>query len=600
MKYKQFITESKSNTWYYRFLNDLEHEYYDEIAWILMRIGANNDEGIGVSVYKPLINRYKREIIKEILKVIANKELYINWTAQEQDYMINGIKKLNMDWPEIDIIQRSLDADKINEAEHYSDEEDFASREFNFSFRQLGTDLSGLDSILDKLYYRDISDKVIYTIVMDHYEDIVYWFKEVESSNTTDEVMEFIWDIFYNYDLIKIPSVIQELQPILNNRKTEVLDWLLKKIEDTISNNSNIQSLVKNRNILKQIVDWPELSTNIEYYINQPKAKKIIITNLLKLIKKNLNTSNDFYLPSIKYILEQLDSIDIHWPELDTIKQSLKADNPSLKENSDYDEGRKMIIDIVQQQVTRSSRGIFYVMYYLDKWGLHLKDWPEIRELIDNQKKLIITDILKAMKDASAESISYCKFVTDRMFKIGIDWPELQIIKNSVDAESRLSEQHITSKKQIHEVIFKNQHPFIKHAADKIKEKLSSPINDDSAVSRQIQFLTYYVDPQEVYDGMKHLAPDLAKWFSRLFDKSPDFALDELRIVTSFMSDLYPEIRQVLDKNKEIIIRNILKKIKASEDDYELSRILQQVKDLNLIGLDWKELETIKNSLTAG
>lgn len=100
------------DTWYRRLYNDLEQEYHDMLAWCLIMMGGA-DAQLSQPPYKTFFNRHKDTLLKSILTVVANMDDQITYSDREVRDMMLGVRKLGLDWPEIDVIERSLRSDKI-------------------------------------------------------------------------------------------------------------------------------------------------------------------------------------------------------------------------------------------------------------------------------------------------------------------------------------------------------------------------------------------------------------------------------------------------------------------------------------------------------
>ena len=134
-----------------------------------------------------------------------------------------------------------------------------------------------------------------------------------------------------------------------------------------------------------------------------------------------------------------------------------------------------------------------------------------------------------------------------------------------------------------------NRQLYIKHTANKIKELIQQ--DRLIQVGYELQNLSYTKE-SDVYDGMKDIAKDLAVWFYKLSEKSPNYAVDELIRLVTYTGKLYPEIKKALEKRKDNIVRNILTRL-ASADDTELTPLMKQVKSLMDMGVDWIELKIV-------
>lgn len=103
--------QSAVDVWYRRLYNDLEVGYHDTLAWSLVMMGRA-DAQLSRPAYKTFFNRYKDELMKAILTMIANKDDELRYSEREQKEMIAGVRKLGLDWLELDVIERSLNASK--------------------------------------------------------------------------------------------------------------------------------------------------------------------------------------------------------------------------------------------------------------------------------------------------------------------------------------------------------------------------------------------------------------------------------------------------------------------------------------------------------
>ncbi len=164
---------------------------------------------------------------------------------------------------------------------------------------------------------------------------------------------------------------------------------------------------------------WPEMKAAID------ECKDQILPMILKLIR-------DGHDDQAKNYVKMLSNLEVTWREIKVITGSLleSDDKEELRK-----EGRRMIIDIMRNKIKENKRGVFYAMHHLDDWGLNLRDWPEIREMIDQHKHPILKEILKALADTTSDSDQanqYAAFMVKRFRKIGLDWPEIAAIEKSV------------------------------------------------------------------------------------------------------------------------------------------------------------------------
>ena len=134
--------------------------------------------------------------------------------------------------------------------------------------------------------------------------------------------------------------------------------------------------------------------------------------------------------------IQQLRNCGVDWKELNVITRSLLESQDTTQPDQLGTEGREMVLDIFRRKLADGGkRGIYYVMYHMDDWGLKLSDWPELAEMIQDHKREIVTELLKTVKgdfgNNTAENRTSARFTIDRLRRIGMDWPELAVISRT-------------------------------------------------------------------------------------------------------------------------------------------------------------------------
>jgi len=95
-------------------------------------------------------------------------------------------------------------------------------------------------------------------------------------------------------------------------------------------------------------------------------------------------------------------------------------------------EQAEMLLDIVNHKIKRA--GIFIALYDIDTWGLTVSILPELEQILDAHKELIIKRMLKSIK-ANDHGLEDTEQVLSRLEHTGINWLELAIIRRSLDIE---------------------------------------------------------------------------------------------------------------------------------------------------------------------
>ena len=144
--------------------------------------------------------------------------------------------------------------------------------------------------------------------------------------------------------------------------------------------------------------------------------------------------------------IQQLRNCGVDWKELNVITRSLLESQDTTQSELLGTEGREMVLDIFRHKLADGGkRGIYYVMYHMDDWGLNISDWPELAEMIEDHKREIVRELLRIVNGDFGgdprENRHGARFTIDRLRRIGMDWPELAVISRSMDADDQLKEE---------------------------------------------------------------------------------------------------------------------------------------------------------------
>ena len=101
------------NTWYDRFIENIKNNYHAELSWNLIMMGRLT-AAVSVPMQTPVVNKHKHAIVKAMLEAISNLNPdaanNFNYSDREQKEMLVGARKLDVAWPELDIMERSVNA----------------------------------------------------------------------------------------------------------------------------------------------------------------------------------------------------------------------------------------------------------------------------------------------------------------------------------------------------------------------------------------------------------------------------------------------------------------------------------------------------------
>lgn len=101
------------DVWFKRFMRQIgnDEQDYEDAVWSLIMMGRF-DAPISADIDVIRIDRHKDHILRAMLKAMANKmDMGLHVEDFEQREMLAGARKLGLDWPQLDVMERSLRAD---------------------------------------------------------------------------------------------------------------------------------------------------------------------------------------------------------------------------------------------------------------------------------------------------------------------------------------------------------------------------------------------------------------------------------------------------------------------------------------------------------
>ena len=126
-------------------------------------------------------------------------------------------------------------------------------------------------------------------------------------------------------------------------------------------------------------------------------------------------------------IIEVLNQVSINWIELDSIKKSIKFEiHEQLNEDNN---------DILAKATNQfDSYNPIGAISIIAKNKLTVNNYPELQEWLSSKKDVIIKGILRCIMDANpSDSNSLLKMIVHQLISTEINWPELNILKRSLE-----------------------------------------------------------------------------------------------------------------------------------------------------------------------
>ena len=543
-------------------------------------------------------------------KILMNVKDLTTYPAEET---IQDLRELNIKWPELDMIQKSIDASK---------------QEITEAINKKDRNTKYIKEILDDLkYFATVSPKVA----------------GIKSS------MQLLKDEGLT------PS---EIKAALTRLKRPILNFLEVMIHNSGRDFGDLPSWLDLILVLTEYgnVSWVELPAILE------SKKSIIIKILLHAMKQN-------DLGSVNYTLEHLAKLNIHWSELDTIKKSVEFEFSNRKkrrlgesESDDEDNFKDAVLwyvnNIVQDiehvielgvydgnliennarfliQLPRNMsdeniKNIFekyketilnYLTYLTNMeepnfvvkyaatnayWLLKLVKWPEVYKILESAKPKLIRLLLTNIKNGKYRTAKETIFLLKN--QLNLKWHELDLIKKSLDAESnryQIGEDINDERSEAKQGMINNviKHMLNDMSADQsrlitdsdlfryiIRKLKRSELNDNDIAElfephkvEILKYLSYYLS----IDKTVHLLGN-AHSMQYIMNNLVQNAYWLLKVVQ------WPEIYKILEDAKPNLVKLML--INIQHEKYTAAKGLTFLLKYQL-HINWPELDIIDRSI---
>jgi hypothetical protein len=405
----------------------------------------------------------------------------------------------------------------------------------------------------------------------------------------------------------------RQVLAVFDKHKPEILHYMLHYIKH--SDGDNVKWLAPG--MIKIGIDWPELKT-IDNALNAKRPDRAVTDNFTeseqtpldslfynasRLLDKNINyvgnvviaLRNDDrinepeflpktielfekYKPQImKYILNDIAKDDNHsysnvqwliprmkklgikWPEFKIIQKGITYGlKKSVSEADDLGKFKTISDMMARDFAEHPVRGFYMMLYHLNDLELTVADMPEIKPLVDRVKPDVIRALLQSVKaDNDGMNISNVLQILDRMQNCGVNWPEIDKIRQGL--------QH--NRQQTTEGIDEIESERLKFFVNQIQRPLATKTGWEAA----------------------QILEDLANvMMSKTYSDN------------RFTDQDYAEAAAVLNLNnhKDVLIKGILENIKqniknGNSTTWLAENLAMQKHILNKLGCNWPELDRI-------
>ena len=315
--------------------------------------------------------------------------------------------------------------------------------------------------------------------------------------------------------------------------------------------------------------------------------------------------------------------LGVSWPELDIIGKSLRAgrevgeaniEDPVIKQMRKLlgDAQHHGALDLIRRHAIRVSKHPDLIKLLWDnkdaiiravKYNLRDKsygaaydkianllqtgiNWPWLREMADAvPKEDVIRHMLMKMKQDNMFGMDDVAYTVRNAKRLGYDWPELDIIHTSLNSRKPVTESALA-----------------RAAAEEAKQMLWRELPDGNwwTLHRALDNMIYAKVPHsEIFAVLDEYKEDILAQQNRLTQGENSEVLagvSNLRRLRDIGAG-WPEIDQMLTRNKRYIMRAALTEIKHySTEDYgvELPHIYKNLKQLKVV---WPEMAVIADGI---
>jgi Nucleotidyltransferase domain len=343
-------------------------EIIGELSWM----DAATDE------FKPMFDKHKPGVLRSLLTMIRDN------TTSDVAYMmpqlLMGLKKLSVTWPELDVIERSLRANKdIDESDHEDEE-----------------DMEALEMMLRHGYGGAVLTELGFNMPIRGREEQIRALLQAHKPLIVRTLLEMLRDMSDSDDADDLDYNFEHIFPVLHGLG---LGWPeLGVIERSWENDRMARS---NREY--------DANDDMEWLDEAIKGQGWLIRSVADTLKRELDSHSDI---NIGYTLQRLGMCD-----------STEVGDGLAPLAGDF-------ADMFQRFVDRNSIGTGFetlnrLLMYTDR------TYPQLTQVIDANKTEIMRYLLRLVRDnpynGAKDQIHLLRY-------LGADWPEFKVITRSQSA----------------------------------------------------------------------------------------------------------------------------------------------------------------------
>jgi hypothetical protein len=591
-----------------------------------------------------ILNRYKPIIIKIILQVIKH-DVLDDWmdTSKGELAMVNGLRKLGVTWPELDIIEKSLKADIKKDDQLDESKLSIPDNSKLKKFRKI-LNYGNWPVVMQALQNKhcDVNRLPVIKNLLDEYKNSII-------KSLLESMRHQAFDvILHEIDIMRSINIAwPELKAIRRNARYELNKH--KNIDEATFISTKKETNLEN---IKYFLNWNRISTacdilrdgkmtirnykglgkilnefetqilnTITYYIDDttyhglaitcataiqdtgvkwPQLYKMIESRKSRLVERLLRCIKGEYYHDTAVSAHNLQKLHVTWPELDIILNSLKHNAKTLSDIDESEEPTEKMKENLQHAFIAMLNNEDYnlIANAFERFNVNTSNSPELMRKVTREKQYILHRLDINLDDININYINMGCYIIKNFRLAGLDWPEFTTLLED------------------------KKHELIKRILKRILTSV-----DISQTTRwlilnvtQLRTVVDWPELDVIEKSLRHESDktSLDEVDYRKADPSTYSRADKIRFTTNSIKGQelggvayyirqwnltaaeYPEVLEAFEANKFRVIKFLLYMVKTFiTNKREQIDILNTIKYFIVFGLTWPELRIVQKSLTA-
>lgn len=590
------------------FSDALLDEAYIDATESLVELYEYAKQGVKIpyeSWIRDRLPEHKTGIMKRIFRYVKNyDQKEIN---RYVPLMIAALRHFGIDWPELDVVSKSIDADKnLKENEEFTDE--FInyvvnSIEDSLKYGTFNSVMRDIGNLYRNRRWPDAKD-IVLDLLAQHKNTILHGLDMPVGSTLLAHINRLL-DIGIDWP---------EFAQYLDDKKPKIIKWLLT----ALTQDGEVYLTNTIPGLIKRGLDWPELHVILKGATSEVEKYKDLDESDMSLAELDdyMRIEQNFNRNEIYYALLLIDKNDFNVVKHPDIGHLLDDQQNNIREFMLHRLDRKDVFEFIRIADMLKSTRIGWV-------------WPA--ELVEQKKH----DVIKLMLSLRINPYSDPEVLLDLSWmlkKLGIAWPELDAIEKSVRSETKniAESDDDDDDKHIYNVVYELfDSPNFMDVFDLPYMYAAETLRQDPEVKtlfyENMDSISKKIVESIVDDQSTILLGDVVRGLDAFGIELPNRAMQtalkpyakkiEMSLVSTFIETgprIIAYIKQACDQlkrlglnidankivnintNKTQIITHLLQTIKDGE---YIEDAVNYIESLRRLGADWPELSIIEKSV---